>query len=222
LSVSLAQFWSPLAWRWIEVSFLASLLVSMASVGLDALATFHGQTGTAASVFNYAVAIVVYACVGLVTGVLTGSVLQRILPMLAARTWVALYVALGAFQGAWFETMRTPGSADTGSAWPSFAAIFLFYGIYGASWGVLVGGFEALVLRSAARSVGGWIQWSAIAGAVGAIAFVFVWMALSLMAGRNEPVVREISYVIGSVATAITMLPALVALKSRPSALNSV
>jgi hypothetical protein len=77
----------------------------------------------------------------------------------------------------------------------------------GACLGAASGGLQALVLRKAAREVGDWIRWSALAGTT------LGGYALVLAVGSDQPLRDEVlTQLIGvaiAIGSGIVMLPAL-------------
>jgi hypothetical protein len=81
----------------------------------------------------------------------------------------------------------------------------------GAFMGAAAGALQALVLRKAAREVGDWIRWSALAGTT------LGGYALALAIGSDQPLRDEVlTQLLGfaiAVAAGIVMLPALLRLR---------
>lgn len=103
---------------------------------------------------------------------LTAAVLTRKLPGFPRRGWTALHVTIGAVFGLGNGALALFGDAQTTGeefSKPVETALLLgataAAGILGALVGLVWGGLQALIIRTAARHVGAWVGWSAVAGA---------------------------------------------------------
>ena len=117
-----------------------------------------------------------------VLGYLSGVVLRTKLPAFPMRTWLALYVVLGAIFGsvsafAWL-TPEIPAGPE-----PIETAIVLGLMLGAAIAGVVisaaVGSLQALILRPAAVGLGRWIGCCALAG------LLFALIVPAVLYGRN-------------------------------------
>jgi hypothetical protein len=139
----------------------------------------------------------------------TGAVLERKLPNFPTLTWVALHILVGVALGI-FVAFSGMGAAPTPYEAPekSLVVSIAIGGIVaGALIGALLGALQGLVLRKVVREVGGWVQWSALAGTA------FGGYALVLYVGsepalENEILTQLVSFAV-SVAGGAIMLPAL-------------
>jgi hypothetical protein len=87
----------PLAARWIKANAIAALVSaasSLAVFGLRQLFGVSGPAGLGASAAFLLGAAVLYGVSGAAWGVLTGAVLQRIVPALPVRAWIMLHTVL--------------------------------------------------------------------------------------------------------------------------------
>jgi hypothetical protein len=156
----------------------------------------------AAEIANAAIALAVYA-------VRTGEVLALKLPRFPMLTWIALHILIGVVLGI-FVAISELGAAPTPAEVPERAMIlgFAVGGVVaGAIVGALFGALQALVLRKVVREIGGWIQWSALAGTtLGAYALVL--LLGSEPAFGTEVLTQLISFGT-SLVSGVLMLPAL-------------
>src|SRR5262249_19782097 len=130
-------------------------------------------------------------------------------PRFPVLTWAALHILIGLALGLFFAISEL-GASPTPTEVPEQSLIvgFAIGGmVAGAILGAVFGALQALVLRKVVREIGGWVQWSALAGTtMGAYALV-------LLIG-NEPalgneVLTELVSFGASVASGVLMLPAL-------------
>src|SRR5215813_7416179 len=92
---------------WIKNNILAALIsaaVSLCIYGVrQATGAADGDAGPGGLVLLYAVTAILWAFAGSADGLLTGAVLQRIIPLLPARTWIGLHIVLAVTIGMWSE-----------------------------------------------------------------------------------------------------------------------
>jgi hypothetical protein len=157
---------------------------------------------------------VIAAIVGFaIYGVRTGAVLQRKLPGFPPLTWQALHILMGLGVGVVVASLELQAdSAPRENLTPSSILSVAMAGMMiGAVMGAGAGVLQALVLRKAAREVGDWIRWSALAGTT------LGGYALALGIGSDQPLRDEIlTQLLGfaiAVAAGIVMLPALLRLR---------
>jgi hypothetical protein len=209
----------PIAVHWVRNNVLAAIISGVGSLlfyGLrDAIGAVDADVGLGVIVTVYALWIGLAVFVGAVNGVLSGAVLQRILPLLPARTWIALQVLI-AVVIAIMTGMSLVGPPKAPAAPQDVPMLATLLGglILGAIFGVAIGALEALVLRRAAFGTGAWITCSSIAYAV-ALAF-FAASAKLLEVGSNfaGEFASQALYVVASVLAGLIMLPALRRLKT--------
>jgi hypothetical protein len=165
---------------WIKNNVLAAVLAAVASFLLyllrQAVGTPAPDAGFSATLFMYVVAVVLWGLYGAANGVLTGAVLQRIVPHLPVWAWIALHVAGAVLIGLAGEVSQVNslrGSPPVPAADDTLLSLLVMGAIAGAILGAISGGCEALILRRAATGTSAWIAWSAIATAAG-------WCFLSL------------------------------------------
>jgi uncharacterized membrane protein YdcZ (DUF606 family) len=208
-----------IALHWVKNNLLAAVLSSGVSLVLFGLRQATGAADADADVAGFAIqyvaAICLWAFYGAASGVLTGAVLQRIVPRLPVWTWILLHVAGAVIIGVINEMTQTGSVRDRPAANDeTVLAVLLLGAILGALLGAVSGGLEALVLRRAASGTVSWIAWSAIAFAVG-------WSLLSVslrMAelGNDFPgqLAGEALSFVATLIMTLLMLPALRRLKS--------
>jgi hypothetical protein len=216
-SADLARSPTDMSVDWIRANAVAafvSFVLGMATFGLRQML---GLPDSDADVFVRALqgsAEVIAAIVGFaVYGVRTGAVLQRKLPRFPPLTWQALHILMGLGVGIVVAALELQaGSAPRENVTPSSMLTLAIGGMMiGAFMGAGAGALQALVLRQAARAVGDWIRWSALAGTT------LGGYALALGIGSDQPLrdevlVQLLGFVI-AIAAGIVMLPALLRLR---------
>jgi hypothetical protein len=202
-----------IATAWVKNSAVAALISAVASLAIygmrHATGVADADRGLAGIAILFSFAIILSAFAGAAYGVLTGAVLQRIVPLLPVKAWIVLHVVMAVVAGVLGEVVLmlvrgAPSGNDT-----SWGEILLLGLIVGAILGGAIGGLEAHVLKKAALGASEWIVWSVVAFAV-AMLFMAVadqaWERGGGFAGELEnQIVAFLGYVIGSVV----MLPAL-------------
>jgi hypothetical protein len=210
----------PIAAHWVKNSVLAAAISAVASLAMFGLRHMTGvadaDAGFGAAAILWLAAILLWALAGFANGVLTGAVLQRIVPLLPAWNWIALQVAIALLAGiaAAANATATPGDTPHASNLP-LGATLLWGFILGGLLGAAVGGLEALVLRTVALGTSSWIVWSAAAHGLG----------FSLIAGggtlwsSGTDLASELAatalWLLAAAIGALVMLPALQGLRSR-------
>ena len=160
-----------IAVHWVKNNILSAIVsggVSLAVFGVrQATGGVDADAGLVVAAIHSVAAIIFWAFAGIANGVLTGVVLQRIVPLLPVWTWIALQAAMAVILGVGSEANRaiSPGPATSADEISMGATLLLGF-IAGAIIGAVIGGLEALVLRKAAFGTGSWIAWSAAAYAI--------------------------------------------------------
>jgi uncharacterized integral membrane protein len=216
---------SSIAAYWIRNSVLASILASLASLAIygmrHATGAADADAGLGAIAIFYVAVTSLWALWGAASGVLTGAVIQRVVPLLPARTWIALHAAMAVIVGVVSEmavnTLSNEVSDPTGADDVPMEAMLLAAFILGAVIGAASGGFEALVLRQAALGTPIWIVCSMAALA---IAMAVSGGGAVMLSETGSGFVRELMLqavtFLGLVIAAPVMLPAIWRLRSRP------
>jgi hypothetical protein len=207
----------PIGTRWIKANAIAAVVSAASSLAVFGLRQLFGVSAPAGLVANAAFllgAAVLYGVSGAAWGVLTGAVLQRIVPTLPVRAWVSLHAVLTCVVLAGSEflilaatqsLLRVPAVGAT-EPMPMHEAALLSLALGGTA-GVVIGAVEALVLRKVARGLGPWIGWSAVAFAA------FVLIVVGIEGPRpSEPSLgaefgRATVAFLASLAMAVLMLP---------------
>lgn len=212
-SVDLARSPHDLSADWIRANVAAAAVTFVLGIATFALRQILGlpdpNAGTAARTLQAAAEIVAAATGFAVYGARTGAVLHRKLPDFPPLTWNALHILMGCAVGAvvaFFGLGAEPAPRES-LAPSSILGIGVSAMMIGAFMGAAAGAMQALVLRKAAREVGDWVRWSALAGTtLGAYALV-------LTIGSDQPLTDEVlTQFVGSaiaVAAGVVMLPAL-------------
>ena len=216
-SADLAHSPTDMSVDWIRANVVAALVSFVLGVATFSLRQMLGLPDPEAGAFARALqsmAEVFAAIAGFaVYGVRTGLVLQRKLPGFPPLTWQALHVLMGLGVGVVvalleLEVDSAPRENLTLSSILNVAAGGT---MLGAFMGAGAGALQALVLRKAAREVGDWIRWSALAGTT------LGGYALALGIGSDQPLRDEVlTQLLGfaiAIAAGIVMLPALLRLR---------
>jgi hypothetical protein len=215
---------SSIAAYWIRNSVLASILASLASLAIygmrHATGAADADAGLGAIAIFYVAVTSLWALWGAASGVLTGAVIQRVVPLLPARTWIALHAAIAVVVGVASEMALNTLSNEVSDAADAddvpTEAIPVAAFILGAVIGAASGGFEALVLRRAALGTPTWIVCSMAALA---IAMAVSGGGAVMLSETGSGFVRELMLqavtFLGLVIAAPIMLPAIWRLKSR-------
>jgi hypothetical protein len=216
-SADLARSPTDLSVDWIRANAVAALVSFVLGVATFGLRQMLGLPDPDAGAFVRALqgsAEVIAAIAGFaVYGVRTGAVLQRKLPRFPLLTWQALHILMGLGVGIVVASLELQAdSAPRENLTPSSILSIAVGGMMiGAFMGAGAGVLQALVLRKAAREVGDWIRWSALAGTT------LGGYALALGIGSDQPLrdevlVQLLGFAI-AVAAGIVMLPALLRLR---------
>jgi hypothetical protein len=191
------------------VAAIISAVASLAVVGLkQALGAGDPQAATGVVLAYLVVAAVLYGLSGAAWGLLTGAVLQRIVPLLPARTWIAVHGALdcAVFFISELGRLVPPDRAADPLTVPEMVLSGL---ALGAIAGAVTGGIEALMLRNAAHGLRAWVGWSVIAYAIYVLVVFGVEGPPSPEPGLVAELASQAVGVVGAVLMALVMFPAL-------------
>jgi hypothetical protein len=188
------------------VAFLIGQALGVSDKGASAaLQTVFVLLATAALAFGV-----------VVLGYLCGVVLRTRLPAFPMRTWLALYVVLGAIFGAVsaFAWLKPEIPADPE---PIETAVVLGLTFGAAITGVVistaVGSLQALILRPAAQGLGRWIACCALAGLL--FALIVPAVLYGPQSGFAQELMVEFVALVVTILGAIILLPAVLRLRSR-------
>ncbi len=152
---------------WIKNNILAAVVSAAASLAIYGVRHATGVAGADAGFAGIAillgVATILSALAGIAYGVLTGAVLQRMVPMLPVKSWIAVNAGMAVVAAVLSEISLmfpsdTPADDDV-----SIEDILLVGLILGGFLGAAIGGLQALVLRRAALGTSAWVAWSVVA-----------------------------------------------------------
>ena len=214
-STDLAQSPYDLGADWIRANVdaaAATFVLGLATFGLRQMLGLPDPNADAFAKTLLALAEMLAAATGFaIYAVRTGAVLRRKLPHFPPLTWNALHILIGCGVGAtvaFIELSAAPTTTTRESVSASTILSIAVGGMMtGAAIGAVAGGMQALVLRKAARGVGDWLRWSALAGTT------FGAYALALAIGSDQPLTDEVlTQLLGAaiaVAAGVVMLPAL-------------
>jgi len=213
-STDLAQSPYDLGADWIRANVdaaAATFVLGLATFGLRQMLGLPDPNADAFAKTLLALAEVLAAATGFaIYAVRTGAVLRRKLPHFPPLTWNALHILIGCGVGAtiaFIELSAEPTTTRESVPLSTILSIVVGGMMTGAAIGAVAGGMQALVLRKAARGVGDWLRWSALAGTT------FGAYALVLAIGSDQPLTDEVlTQLLGAaiaVAAGVVMLPAL-------------
>lgn len=203
-----------IAVAWVKNNTLAAVISAIASLAIygvrHATGIADAEAGDlAAIVILFGVAIILSALAGAAYGVLTGAVLQRIVPMLPVKPWIAVNAGMAVVAAVLSEISLillpgTPAGDDV-----SLEEILVAGLVVGGILGVVIGALQAQVLRQAALGASAWVAWSVVAFIVAVLLVAGsgkLWETGGGFAGElANQAVAFLAYVIISVV----MLPAL-------------
>ena len=211
-----ARSMPPIALHWVKNNALAAIVSGAVSLSIHfvryATGAADADAGPSATLILYAVAIVLWAFFGAANGVLTGAVLQRVLPLLPTRTWIALQVVISVVMGVGITLVTSSPRGPTGADDVPMLAKLLAISFVGALLGAALGSLEALVLRKVASGTGTWVICSAVAYG---LAMLLSAGSESLIRGELPgQLVELVLTLLAAVMAALIMLPALRRLKT--------
>jgi hypothetical protein len=203
-----------IAVAWVKNNTLAAVISAIASLAIygvrHATGIADAEAGyLAAIVILFGGAIVFSALAGIAYGVLTGAVLQRIVPLLPVKPWIAVNAGMAVVAAVLSEIslILLPGTPASDDA--SLEEILVAGLVVGGILGVVIGALQAQVLRQAALGASAWVGWSVVAFIVAVLLVAGsgkLWETGGGFAGElANQAVAFVAYVIVSVV----MLPAL-------------
>jgi len=216
-SADLARSPTDMSVDWIRANAVAafvSFVLGVATFGLrQVLGLPDPDAGTLVRALQGSAEVIAAIAGFAVYGVRTGAVLQRKLPRFPPLTWQALHILIGLGVGIVVASLELQGDSSPRENLTPSSILSIAVGgmMIGAFMGAGAGALQALVLRKAAREVGDWIRWSALAGTT------LGGYALALGIGSDQPLrdevlVQLLGFAI-AVAAGIVMLPALLRLR---------
>jgi hypothetical protein len=209
--------------EWIKANLLGALVNAAAQFGAYALsahalsaAVTIGAPEAASRLTAYFVAVTAIVALGyMLLAFFTARVLRQMLPAFRTWYWLTLYAVFGLVMGVVTALSLPMSGAPSGEpAAGEFAIIaalvaMIAYAVMGAGVGIV----QAMVLFHAARGLGAWIGFSALAG----ISWIILY--LTVFYGPKAGLAREIASVASvfaiAVVSSVIMLPALHRLRSR-------
>jgi hypothetical protein len=215
-----------IAIHWIRNCILSALVALAASLLIygarRATGAAAADAGLGAVVTCYVAVASLAALAGAADAVLAGAVLQRVVPFLPVRAWIALHVVVMVVIALGIEMILNllPEDAETPSLdeLPKDMVSLLAGGaLVGTAMGTVIGTLQSLVLRRAAEGTAMWIGCSIAALAVAMSVATVAMSALGEAGGGFlHEVAGQLCIFLGVVIGAPIMLPALRRLKSRP------
>jgi hypothetical protein len=214
-----ARAMPSIAAHWIRNNVAAAIIFRAASLVIYGISQAAGGENARpdAAVILYLADIASWVFAGIACGVLTGAVLQRIVPHLPVRAWIAMQGVLAgitAVDGASGFTAALATLPVIGDDRGLFEAIVLVLAaLIGAIVGALGGGAEALVLRRAASGTLAWIGWSTVAYTIIMVLLTGSARFGDTGTGLTGELIRQAIAFLGALIGAVVMLPALRRLK---------
>jgi len=208
-----------IAVKWVKNNIVSAIVSGLASLGVygvrHATGALEPGAGVGEIAFLFVVMIVLSSFSGAAYGVLTGAVLQRVVPLLPVRAWVALNVAMAIVAGVLTELgLMFLSEPQRGADDGSLAETLLIGIVFGGVCGIGMGALQALVLRRAALGSATWMLWSGPAFVVVTLMVVLTSRALDTGSGLAGELVSDVVGVFGFALGSIVMLPALWALRN--------
>jgi len=216
--------------NWIRANIMAALISAAASLTILVVGQALGAGKADAGMVVRVIIVLTHVLASVATlaayAVLPGRVLQQKLPTFPIRTWIVLHVAAGLLIGikAGYDALQPPSdSNELMEQLPSLPIVMgiLFGGpLVGAIFGLVVGSFQALIMRSAARGLGAWIGFSVIAGMLSlTLALTVAVLAFKALPLTVTDVMGEVMMLITAffieIIMAVVMLPAVARLTPR-------
>jgi hypothetical protein len=203
-----------IATAWVKNNILAAVVSGTASLAIYGVRHAAGvagpEPGLAGIAILFVVAIVLSAIAGIAYGVLTGAVLQRIVPLLPVKSWIGVNAGMVVAAAVLSEIglILLPGTPATDES--SMGEVLLAGLILGGVLGAAIGGLQALVLRKAALGASAWIAWSVVALVVAVVIIAASGKLWETGGGgfAGELVNQAVAFV-AYVITSVVMLPAL-------------
>ena len=213
--------------NWVKANIMAAL-ISVAA-GLAVLVVGHalGEGKADAGMVAQVVIALTHALASVATlaayAVLPGRVLRQKLPRFPMRAWIVLHVVAGLLIGIYTGYGALEPTTDSNELTEQLATLPIMIGILfggplvGAIFGLVVGSFQALIMRRAARGLGLWIGFSVIAGMLSvtvmmAVGFTALPPTVSNVMGQ---VLMLITAFLTEIIMAVVMLPAVARLTPR-------
>src|SRR5215510_5195956 len=216
--------------NWIRANIMAALISAAASLAILVVGQALGEGKADAGMVARVIIVLTHVLASVATlaayAVLAGRVLQQKLPRFPMRIWIVLHVAAGLLIGthAGYGALQPP--TDSNELMEQLASLPIVMGILfggplvGAIFGLVVGSFQALIMRSAARGLGAWIGFSVIAGMLSlTLALTVAVLAFKALPLTVTDVMGEVMMLITAffieIIMAVVMLPAVARLTPR-------
>ena len=204
---------SSISTTWIKNNVLAAVVSAAASLAIYGVRHVTGVAGADAGFAGIAilfgVATILSALAGIAYGVLTGAVLQRIVPLLPVKSWIGVNAGMAVVAAVLSEIslMLLPGTtADDDSSIEDIVLVGL---IVGGILGVAIGGLQALVLRRAALGASAWVAWSVVAYIVAVLLVAGSGKLWETGGGFAGELATQAVAFLGYAIISVVMLPAL-------------
>ena len=230
LAMSLPQGAPSTGRNRVKANIIAALISAPASLAVLVVGYALGEGKADAGVVARGIIVLTYVLASVATlasyAVLAGRVLRQKLPRFPLRTWIVLHVAAGLLIGIHSGYSALQPATDLKELTEQLASLPIMMGILfggpfvGGIFGLVVGSFQALIMRRAARGLGAWIGFSVIAGMLSLTAMmtvgvlVFTRMPLTVTDVTGEMLMMITVFFI-EIIMAVVMLPALARLTPR-------
>jgi hypothetical protein len=208
-----------IARSWIKANMIGAVINAIAGFVLfvvgRALGVQEPDIGIALAVVFSVICIGGITFAMAVFGVLIGVVLRQKLRALPIRSWVGLYIVFGVVLGGYSAYALMLPDKPTVEPLENelFGGVVMGAAFAGALLGALSGSLQALLLGQAARGLGPWIGYSALAGTT-----LAMLMPVALFGPQDillNEIMVEAASLAATVAAAVIMLPAVLGLEPR-------
>jgi hypothetical protein len=211
---------------WIKANIMAALISAAAGLAIlvvgHALGAGKADAGTAAQVITVLTHVLASVATLAAYAVLPGRVLQQKLPTFPMRTWIVLHVAAGLLIGIYTGYGALEPTTDSNeltelASWLIVMGILFGGPLFGAIFGFVVGSFQALIMRRAARGLGAWIGFSVTGGVLSVTTMMAVGATIlpPTVTDVNGEIIMLISTFCVEIVMAVVMLPAVARLTPR-------
>jgi hypothetical protein len=230
LAMSLPQGAPSTGRNWVKANIIAALISAAASLAVLVVGYAFGEGKADAGVVARGIIVLTHVLASVATlaayAVLAGAVLRQKLPRFPMRAWIVLHVAAGLLFGIYTGYGALEPPTDSNELTEQLASLPVMMGILfggplvGAIFGVVVGSFQALIMRRAARGLGAWIGFSVIAGMLSlTVVLTVAVLAFTALPQTLTDVMGEVMMLITTffieIIMAVVMLPAVARLTPR-------
>jgi len=228
LAVSVPHPAPSVAGSWIKANALAALINT--AMGLVALLLAHafGTHNPDAGSFGKFIAFLAYVAAGAAGfsafATLNGRVLREKIPAFPLRTWIIAHLVIGVLSGLYggysaLQPLPDMSQVSQVLAMPGVWIGMLFAGILsGVVMGLVIGGFQAFIMREVAQGLGAWVGFWVLAGVLTMFVYGLVLFMGDQLGGLTSQIMGVGLGFLSAIVTTIVMLPAVAWLAPRQHA----